>query len=261
MGDHARDDESGVTLPMAPSEAEWARMTALDRMRVAASLPADLGLLPSEGTPHSNAIRRVHNVLDDHFSRRGRAVFIAENLAVYYPAEPVFAPDILAVVDVGLHDRMKWLVSEEGRGLDLALEVLVSGDRRKDLELNVERYAQLGIREYFVFDYTRVRLLGYRLAGGRRYESIVPQFGMLRSEVLGLELRVQGGRLRFYNGPEMLAEADERIAVLEQMLASVDERLRDEAAQREREARTLAEAEAKLAEALAEIERLRGQTT
>lgn len=81
MGDRARDDKNEVTLPMAPSEAEWARMTALDRLRVAASLPADLGLLPSEGTPHSNAIRRVHNVLDDHFSRRGRAVFIAENLA------------------------------------------------------------------------------------------------------------------------------------------------------------------------------------
>lgn len=78
----------------------------------------------------------------------------------------------------------------------------------------------------------------------------------MRVAAIGLELRVQGGRLRFYNGPEMLAEADERIAVLEQMLASVDARLRDEAAQRELEARTLAEAEAKLAE----IERLRGQS-
>jgi Uma2 family endonuclease len=268
MSERARDDRQGtapVVPPMAPSEAEWAQMTPGDRRRVADSLPADLGVLPSEGTPHANTVRHVRNTLDDHFSRSGRAVFIANDLAVYYPKEPVFSPDIMAVVDVGMHDRMRWLVSEEGRGIDLALEILVAGDRRKDLERNVERYARLGIREYFVFDYSRVRLFGYRLGAARRYEPLSPQFGRLHSDVLGLEMQLQGARLRFYVGATLVPEASERIATLEGMLANAEERIRSEAEEREQEvrlreeeARLRAEAEARLAAALAELEKLRG---
>lgn len=259
-------------MPMAPSEEEWARMTPADRRLVADSLPADLGLLPMEGTPHSNTVRRVRNTLDDHFAHEKRTVFIANDLAVYYPMEPSFAPDIMAVTDVGMHERMRWLVSEEGRGLDLALEILVAGDRRKDLERNVEWYARLGIREYFVFDYSRLKLLGYRLTTARRYEPMLPQFGRLHSDVLGLEMQLQGARLRFYVGATLVPEGSERVTTLEGMLASSEERIRSEVEQRERSERLLAEevrlraeearlrieAETKLAAALAEIERLRG---
>ena len=240
-------------------------MTPADRRLVADSLPADLGLLPSEGTPHSNTVRRVRNTLDDHFAHDGRTVFIANDLAVYYPMEPSFAPDIMAVADVGMHERMRWLVSEEGRGLDLALEILVKGERRKDLERNVERYARLGIREYFVFDYSRLKLFGYRLAAARRYEPMLPQFGRLHSEVLGREMQLQGAQLRFYVGGTLVPEMGERITTLEGMLASSEERIRGEAEQRESSERLLAEevrlrieAETKLAAALAELERLRG---
>ncbi len=40
----------------------------------------------------------------------------------------------------------------EGRGPDFILEVLHLGDRKKDLVKNVERYARLGVEEYFVYD-------------------------------------------------------------------------------------------------------------
>ena len=43
------------------------------------------------------------------------------------------------------------MVSHEGEGLDFVLEVRVSGDRTKDFETNVKRYARLGIPEYFAF--------------------------------------------------------------------------------------------------------------
>lgn len=270
MSEHARDDRDGVTaqLPMAPSEERWARMTPADRLLMANSLPTGLGLLPSEGTPHARTIRDVCYTLDDFFARSGRSVFIANDLAVYYPMEPGFVPDIMAVADVGTQDRMRWLVAEEGRGIDLALEILVAGDRRKDLERNVERYARLGIREYFVFDYSRLRLLGYRLAPGRRYEAMSPRFGRLHSEVLGLEMQLLGARLRFYLGATLIPEASERITTLEGMLATAEERIRSEAAQREtglrslvEEVRLRAEAETKLAVVLEELARLRGQSS
>jgi len=266
MTEHARERQSGATqLPMAPSEEEWARMTPLDRRLVADSLPADLGLLPSEGTPHSDTVRQVRNTLEDYYSQNSRSLFIANDLVVYYPGEPAFVPDIMVVADVGLEDRMRWLVSEEERGIDLVFVVVVTAQRRVDCAHNVERYARLGIREYFVFDYSRLKLLGYRLAAARRYEPMLPQFGRLHSDVLGLEMQLQGAQLRFYVGATLVPDMSERITTLEGMLASSEERIRGEAEQRESSERLLAEevrlrveAETKLAAALAELERLRG---
>ena len=56
------------------------------------------------------------------------------------------APDLLAVRDVETHPRQKWVVSHEGKGLEWVMEVHVGGDRKKDAEYNVERYARLGIQ-------------------------------------------------------------------------------------------------------------------
>ena len=42
--------------------------------------------------------------------------------AVFYPGENSFTPDVLAVVDVSLHKRDCWMVSQEERGLDVIIE-------------------------------------------------------------------------------------------------------------------------------------------
>jgi hypothetical protein len=181
------------------------------------------------------------------------------------------SPDVMAVLDVGTHPRSSWVVSREGKGLDFALEVIVLGHRRKDVERNVELYARLGIQEYFVFDRPRLRLQGFRLRGsGLSYEPIVPQHGHLASAVLGLDLLVEGERLRFYAADAALPGADDLIDRLEGFVDDLEGRLADaerraeeetrraeeEARRAEEEARRAESAEARLKEALAEIERL-----
>jgi vacuolar-type H+-ATPase subunit I/STV1 len=201
---------------------------------------------------------RTREVLGGFFSRMGRKVYLACELPVYYPGERMFAPDVIAIMDVELHERMHWVVSAEGKGLDLALEIHVAGDRRKDLERNVERFARLGIREYFIFDRGRLRLTGWRLEEGRRYRALLPQQGFFASEVLGLNLKVEGERLRFHHGREPLPEADEMIARLERRTQESEEHRAEEARLRAEETRRREEAERRLAEALAELARLRG---
>jgi hypothetical protein len=172
----------------------------------------------------------------------------------------------MAVLDVELKERASWSVSAEGKGLDLALEILWSGKAKKDLEENVLRYASLGIPEYFVFDRRRRRLRGFRLvAGTRRYQPIVPQEGRLTSTVLGLELGLEGDRLRFFHGLAPLPETGELLARLGSMVGDLEGRIEeaerqiDEERQRADEERQRAdEAEQRLAEALAELERLKG---
>jgi len=164
-------------------------------------------------------------------------VYLSSELAVYYPGEPRFAPDVLAVVDVDPHPRMKWVVAHEERGLDVVIEVHVSGEWEKDFEANRKRYARLGIPEYFLFDRTRDRLLGWRLpsATARVYEGMVPQLGKLTSGVLGLDLGIEGDRLRFYYGTAALPETEELVAKLETMVDDLVERRHNERKERELE--------------------------
>jgi Uma2 family endonuclease len=284
--------------PRAPPQEVWERLSAEERARIVDRLPSEFPVseaAPPEGDPHFDAKVRAREVLSGFFSRIGRKVYLGSELPVYYPGEPMFAPDLIAVMDVEPHSRGRWVVSAEGKGVDLALEIHVAGERRKDLERNVERFARLGIREYFLFDRGRLRLMGWRLEEGRRvYQPIVPQQAFYTSEVLGLQLQLEGERLRFYFGGAALPEAEELISTLERMVREAEEhraeearlheeeaRLREEEARRrelaeqrlaeearlrgeearlrEEEARRRELAERKLSEALAELERLRGR--
>lgn len=203
-----------------------------------AALPNEIPweLAPPEGDAHRRAKERVLDALGAFFKRVGRRVYLSSEIGVYYPDEPRFVPDVLAVVDVEPHERQKWVVTAEGKGLDLVMEVLVAGDKTKDLSTNVERYARLGITEYFVFDRGRERLHGYRLVE-RRYQPIVPQEGRWPSSVLGLDLVLETGRVRFFFGTAPLLESDELLSRANVLLADVMQKREDAERRAEEEAR------------------------
>jgi Uma2 family endonuclease len=279
-----RAQERGDGFPRAPTQEEWQRMSVEEQARVVEELPGEVTwdeMAMPEGDRHSRPKLRTLDVLQGFFSRQGRQVYLAMELPVYYPGERRFAPDLLAVRDVETHERDKWVVSHEGKGLEWVMEVHVGGDRKKDAEYNVERYARLGIPEYFIYDRSREQLLAYRLPvpEAREYERIAPEGGRYRSEVLGLDFEVAGGKLRLWAGNALLLESPELVDLL-QRLREEEARLREEAERRaeeearrreeearrreeearrrEEEARRREEAERRLAELQAELERLRG---
>ena len=218
------------SLPIAPTEQEWHRMTVDEREQVqlkvlaALSDPRDL---MSEGRPHKRAKTRALDMLGLHFKALGRVVYLAEEMAVMYPGEEAFSPDVFAALDVVQPDddpRLAWVVVDEHKGLDFVLEVLHRGDRNKDLVMNVERYARLGIPEYFIYDRARQQMHGYRLVGpnAQRYQRIVPQAGRYGSAVLGLDLVIQGGSLRFYYGIGEPIGSDDLIGRLTGMVEDLE---------------------------------------
>jgi len=217
-------------LPIAPSVEEWRALSPADRLSFLETVfdaLSDPRRVMSEGQQHKKAKSRALDMLTLHFGATGRVIYLAEELTVLYPGERTFSPDVLAVVDVPQPEddqRLAWVVADESRGLDLALEVLHHGDRKKDLVKNVERYAQLGIPEYFVYDRMRQQVHGYRLTepGARRYQRIVPQFGRHHSTVLGLDLVVESGRLQFYYGMSELFGSDDLIRRLKGMVENLE---------------------------------------
>jgi Uma2 family endonuclease len=206
--------------PRAPPEDVWRGLSAAVQARVYAALPSEFPrTAPPEGDPHRLPKTRALEALGEYFRRIGRGVYLGSELPVYCPGEPMFAPDLIAVLDVDPHERDRWMVSHEERGLDFAMEVTLHGDKKKDLETNVVEYARLGIPEYFVLDARTTRLLGYRLDEGERvYRPIVPQGGRWPSKVLGLDLTLEGRRVRFFHGSAALPEASELIQHLESMM-------------------------------------------
>jgi Uma2 family endonuclease len=235
---------------MAPSVEEWEALSPAERAEVVAALPGevtDAEIAMPEGERHFQAKVRALDALRGYFRRQRRRVYLAAEMPTYYPAEPRFAPDLFAVLEADDTVRDKWVVSAEGRGLDWVLEVHVGGDRKKDAELNVARYARLGIPEYFVYDRGRNRLAAYRLAtpDARIYTAILPNHGLYESRVLGLDVQVEEDRLRFYSGMAPLPESEDLIARLQVMYDSAQQRADQEEQLRE-EAELRREAEARL---------------
>jgi Uma2 family endonuclease len=205
--------------PRAPPQEVWSELTDKQREQLMVQLPSEVPRETApEGDPHRDPKEKAVEALREYYRRLGRRVYLSAELPVYYPAERMFAPDVIAVLDVDPHQRHRWVVSHEGRGLDFALEVTLEGDRRKDLEDNVERYARLGIDEYFVLDLKLNRILGYRQGRAGAYEPIVPQAGRWASRVLGLDLALELGRVRFFAGSAPLPYSEELIARLDAMV-------------------------------------------
>jgi Uma2 family endonuclease len=271
-----------LTPPLGPTLEEWARMSPSQQAALEENLyeaareyeralratlsPAEQEAM-AESDSHQDSSHDSKMSLRTYFRRAGGALYIASNLAVYYPGQEHFDPDLLAVRDVPLRKRSSYIVAQEGKGLDLVVEILYRGSRRKDLTDNLARFARLGIPEYFVADIARRRIHGYHLTTpeSRRYTPLLGDAGRYRSTVLGLDLAIEEEQLRFYSGtariPLLSEEVDrltEQVEKERELAAAAEEEARaaeEKATAAEEEARALRQ---QLGEAILSILRLRG---
>ena len=213
-------------------------------------------------TPLMYAVGRLRR----HFRRR-RDVYVSGNLLIYYrEGEPsaVVAPDVFVVLGAANEDRSSYRLWEEPKGPDFVLEITSRTTYREDQGKKREVYRTLDVREYWQYDptgdYLEPPLQGLELSAGeyRRLpgQELADGTLALASAVLGLELRLTGRGLRFYDpqtGQELpdLAETD---------AARERERQRRQAAELRlaREATARAAAEARVAELEALLRRQRG---
>ena len=138
-------------------------------------------------------------------------VYVSANSFVYYEEgnkAAVVAPDIYVVFGFRKRKRDNYKVWQEG-GIapQFVLEITSATTQDVDQETKPETYRSLGVREYFQYDpsgdYLNPILQGVRLVNGK-YEpieanTIAFDSLWLYSEVLGLELHIVSGELRFRN--------------------------------------------------------------
>ncbi|MEA3346159.1 MAG: Uma2 family endonuclease [Chloroflexota bacterium] len=164
----------------------------------------------SDGEPmaetdvHRDQLIDLLTALKDHF-RNDPQVYVAGNLLLYYEEgnpQASVAPDVFVVKGVPKGDRRIYKLWEEGQAPDVVFEITSASTRLQDLGPKKGLYEVLDVEEYFLFDpleeYLAPPLMGYRL--GEKGYRLVEERPLL-SQVLGLELRVEEGRLRLYDRP------------------------------------------------------------
>jgi Uma2 family endonuclease len=180
-----------------------------------------------------------------HYFRDVNDAYVSGNLLMYYEEGNIYksvSPDVFVVFGVSKKRRRTYRTWEEGRTPDFVLEVASPSTFKKDIGQKKDIYASvLAVKEYYIYDplgQIVPSFIGYRLIDGE-YKEIALVDERLTSEVLGLELGEIEDKLRLYNpkSSQWLLTPAEEI-----------KKVRTRAAN----------AEAELAKALAEIERLRG---
>jgi Uma2 family endonuclease len=87
----------------------------------------------------------------------GQRVYVSSNLLIY-PEEGNnlrhVAPDCFVVLDCEPGFRRTYKLWEEGKPPDVVFEVTSNSTRRQDEDDNPSLYAEMGVREYFLYDPT-----------------------------------------------------------------------------------------------------------
>ena len=205
--------------------------------------PESDGKPMAESDLHVRELMRAFQTLDDAFAARAE-VYVGANMLLYYeegnPRASV-APDVFVVIGVPkLPLRRIYKVWEEGVPPSFALEITSASTRREDLRKKWNLYAQMGVREYVLYDpegeYLRPPLQGHRLVGGTYEPMETDADGALLSDMLGMRLLLVNGRLRFVDrrtGAPLLSPAEradreaEARRMLEARVAELEARLRE----------------------------------
>ena len=153
---------------------------------------------------HRDIILDVITMLQQWFAGQSNDVYVSGNILVYYvEGDPRFSvsPDALVVKGVRQYRRRVVKLWEEGRAPQVIFEVTSRSTRQEDRGRKRRLYAELGVREYYMYDptgdYLDPRLQAWVLAedtaNGPAYREmplLTDEPGYLSPE-LGLEVRLR----------------------------------------------------------------------
>ena len=214
----------------------------------AVEYPSSDGKPMAENDWQLRAMIDAISVLDLRFANRPD-VYVSGDLLIYHeegnPKARV-APDVFVVFGVERRKRPIYKLWEERKVPSFVLEVASRNTWREDEGPKAALYERLGVREYWQYDptgeYLGLHLKGRRLAaGGYEPQPVVAALDgtrFLRSETLGLDLRVRGEEMHFFDpaaGERLFSHAEEhaartaaesRAAAAEARVAELEARLR-----------------------------------
>ncbi len=166
-------------------------------------LPESDGKPMAETDVHRRQMIGLLECLEEYY-RADPNVYVTGNILLYFRNEEgkreSISPDVFIVRRIEKKERRIYNLDVEHKAPDLVIELTSRHTKVEDLGNKRVIYADLGVREYFIFDpldgSLTPQLRGFRLEDGE----YIPLVGMrLHSEILGLDLVIEEDQLRLYN--------------------------------------------------------------
>ncbi|MEN9223319.1 MAG: Uma2 family endonuclease [Thermostichus sp. BF3_bins_97] len=159
---------------------------------------------PLESDLHRQQIDLLIRILQ-YWWRDRQDFYISGNLTVYYNTQQLktrdfLGPDVFVVLGTEKKDRRSWAIWDEGgKYPDVVIELLSPSTARVDKGAKKTLYQDIWrLPEYFWFDPYTLELAGFRRINGRYQEIAATEAGRLPSQVLGLQLGIHEGKLRWF---------------------------------------------------------------
>lgn len=211
--------------------------------------PESDGKPMAETERHFREILKNFSLLEHYFANTPDVYVLGDMLMYYVEGDPTksIAPDIFVSFGIGRKERRIYKIWEEGKPPDFVLEFASKKTYHNDLTDKKQLYADIGIKEYFLYDvdalYLPSLLMGFRLSNGEYIEIPTNEDGGIHSESLALEFHLLNDGFGIYDPST------------EKWLKSAAEEAEERADEAEERAD---EAEAEVAKLREELEQLRG---
>ena len=162
--------------------------------------PESDGMPMGETDLHIHWIIRLRDILKCRY--RETQTYVASNLLVYYDEgvpRHFVVPDVFVVLDCDPSFRRVYKTWEEPKPPQVVFEITSASTRRDDEVRKPEKYENIGVLEYFLYDptseYLSPALRGFR-RGPQGFQPIeMDSSARLSSEILGVTLELNGGEL------------------------------------------------------------------
>jgi Uma2 family endonuclease len=125
-------------------------------------LEGELYVTPAPSPLHQRVSKRLQRQLEDYFEGRSLGEVFNAPIDVILTPHDVVQPDLVVITDASRISQR----GIEGAPL-LVVEILSPSSRNQDRTTKARRYAQLGIRHYWIVDPDAARLECYRAESDR----------------------------------------------------------------------------------------------
>lgn len=178
----------------------------------------------AETDVHANLLMYLRMTLDIFFAER-KDIYVSGNIMFYYvegDSTQVISPDVMVCFGIPKGNRTSYKTWEENDVIpSVVIELSSRGTWRKDFIEKKALYEMLGVKEYYIFNplepKTAPAFTAYELENGG-FETVKIENNRVKSEVLGLELVVEGKNLRLFN-----PETKEFLKTTEELVEAVGE--------------------------------------